>query len=206
MSSEPEVEVVNDPQVEKLGANAAAVYAQEFWTKLSAAARQDIKNLDPCWEEFEDFSSSEADSVEGQQLLPDEVEEVGRTLTSRVVVTHSSKFDRQLYARFRSNMSTLPLSRINGTGQISLNTPQWQSLLVASDGVVADFSFMTLLRAEAVSPFYMNELEACGGLCVVSRAQFLYIEIARIKEGYYGKAFRQVRKKGEHKRNETRER
>jgi hypothetical protein len=66
----------------------------------------------------------------------------------------------------------------------------WKSLLVASEGVVTDFNFLTLLRADCGSMFWLTTTERCDGLVIVPRAQFLFVELARVKEGCYDGTFR----------------
>ena len=98
-----------------------------------------------------------------------------------------------LYARFKSNFANTDLSLVgDDRGAASLHTETWRSLLIASEGNVPDFSFMSLIRCDVLSPFYMTQAECCPGLVICPRAQFLFVEIARCRERYYGAAFRRM--------------
>jgi len=177
-----EIDVSNDPEVERQGANAAAEYAAAFWSKLTAAARQDGRSLDPLWESPSATltslpSPSSALRPSNSSLLQ----------TQTLTLTHSVKFDKELYARFRSNFPVLYLDSVPSS---YLHTPQWRSILVAAEGTVPDFSFMTLFRQHSNDPYWATDDHVCDDLLVIPRAQFLMVEIARCKEGYYGKSFR----------------
>ena len=49
-----------------------------------------------------------------------------------------------------------------------------------------------LLREDAYAPFFMTEEQCCDGLTIVPRAQFIFCEVARIKEGVYDSKFRRM--------------
>lgn len=73
-----------------------------------------------------------------------------------------------------------------------LSGDRWTSLLLACDGVVPDFNFLSLLRMDCVhDPFWNTETTAgCDNLLIVPRAQFVCIELARCREGHYDRPFR----------------
>jgi hypothetical protein len=92
-----------------------------------------------------------------------------------------------------------------------LGGPKWTSLLLACDGVVPDYNFITLLRANCMDVFTIpsptttttidnddentkNHSPGTGvdDIYIVPRAQFICIELARCREGYYNRAFRQM--------------
>ena len=160
------IDVSNDPEIERLGANATAIFALEFFHKLQDAARKDARLLDPLW---------------GNDYTDD------AHFTTQICLTKDIQKDIRLYRRFRSNFGTLPLSNIKPD---MLSGPRWASLLLASEGIIADFNFITLLREDVNSIFWMNELEVCDGLAVVPRAQFIFVEVTRIHEKMYGCTFR----------------
>jgi hypothetical protein len=188
-----DVDISNDPEIERLGANATAVYALQFWEKLTDAARKDGRVLDPLF---------------GERAGGDGTSDCH--YTKKLVLTDSSKQDYRLYQRFRSNFGGfnvlhLPMVSSSSTsndsddcfgprGQRSnpLGGERWQTLLLAAEGQVPDYNFITLLRTHANDMFWMTEKAVCDGLAVVSRAQFLYIELARIQEGCYGSEFRKA--------------
>jgi hypothetical protein len=188
-----EIECSNDPEIERLGANAAAVYAAEFWNKLCTAARADARLLDPIWEYEilpEQAPSTNNVGVSFQQLS----EQTGDAVNTRkIVLSGSAASDHKLYRRFRSNFGYFPVASINVDDEIEnpLGSDLWASLLIASDGIIKDFNFMTLFRADVLTMFWMTEEAACPELVVIPRAQFLFIELARCKEGCYGRKFRQ---------------
>ena len=175
------MDVSNDREVERLGANATARYAMEYWQKLVNAARIDGIALDPVWG---NHSSSESlslcDATTQIKLLPLFGDQV------------------RLYKRFLSNFGNhFPLLNTSSTALSDSTTNgaatgRWQSLLVASEGLVEDYNFMTLLRSGAHSVFWMNEQDVCEGVLVVPRAQFLFVEAARIHQGLYDGRFRRV--------------
>ena len=160
------IDVSNDPEIERLGANATAIFALEFFHKLQDAARKDSRLLDPLW---------------GNDYTED------AHFTTQICLTKDIQKDIRLYRRFRSNFGTLPLSNIKPD---MLSGPRWASLLLASEGIIADFNFITLLREDVNSIFWMNELDVCHGLAVVPRAQFIFVEVTRIHEKMYGSTFR----------------
>ena len=187
--------ITNDPEMEKLGANAAATYALEYWRKLAAAARLDGRQLDPVWgnNESEGDQDELDDASSCSSCLSPSSAGASAPNTSRLVVTHSSKNDAVLYARFKSNFSNANLSNVGDSpSAFNLRTELWRSILVASEGLIPDHSFMSLLRERSIDPFYMNEDSCCPGIVVVPRAQFLFIEVARCREGYYGRNFRKM--------------
>jgi hypothetical protein len=49
-----EVDIANDPEVQRLGANSTAQYALQFWNTLAEAARKDGRLFYPAW--GEDYS------------------------------------------------------------------------------------------------------------------------------------------------------
>ncbi|GMI40884.1 hypothetical protein TrCOL_g4345 [Triparma columacea] len=179
--------ITNDPEMEKLGANEAATHASSWWSKISKAAKSDGRCLDCTWDDRDDLD-----------LLPDEMEVKPEPDTCRdtlkITVTHSSKSDRQMYGRFRSNFSVDSVAVVGGIipGAFQLNSPKWRSILVACEGLIKDHSRMTLLRTSAWGEFWMTVAAACDGLVIVPRAQWQFVEIARVKEGYYGRGFRRM--------------
>ena len=178
-------EISNDPEMEKLGANKAALYAAEYWSRLATAARTDALSLDALWDEWSSLTTM------GPQLDPKNGN-ASATQTSKLTFT-TYKADSMLYARFKSNFAAMDLSLVgDDPGASSLHTDTWRSLLIASEGTVPDFSFMSLIRCSALSPFYMTQQTCCPGVVICPRAQFLFIEIARCREHYYGKAFRRM--------------
>lgn len=190
-----ELDVSNDPEIERLGANAAAVYAQEFWKKLTTAARADALLLDPVWEsELAPSDATGTTASAGLSFQQQSQQTGGAVHTRKISITESASSDHRLYQRFRSNFSYFPVALIDADNEIQnpLASPLWASLLTASEGRVKDFNFMTLLRADCNTCFYMTEQDSCPGLLVVPRAQFLFIELARCKEGCYGRSFRQA--------------
>lgn len=162
-----EIDVSNDPEIERLGANATAIFALEYFQTLQIAARKDSQLLDPTW---------------GNENANDTAH-----YTTQLCLTKDMQQDIRLYRRFRSNFGTLDVSAMTAD---MLSGTRWASLLLASEGVIADFNFITLLREHVNSIFWMNEHEVCDGLLVVPRAQFIFIEVTRIHEAMYGSTFR----------------
>ena len=111
--------------------------------------------------------------------------------TMDITVTHSRKSDSLMYNRFKSNFAVPKLSLVGEKG-FKLCTEKWRSILVASEGMIKDHSTMTLLRSSHLDPFWVTQLDSCGGLLVVPRAQWQFVEIARCREGYYGLEFRRM--------------
>ena len=108
-------------------------------------------------------------------------------------MTISAEEDRRLYNCFRSNFSVLNVSNLKSTNICKpLGGDRWASLLVASNGQVEDFNFMTLLREDVHQMFWMTEMDVCDDLMVVPRSQFVFVEVSRIREGLYGKTFRRM--------------
>ena len=191
-----DLEITNDPEVERQGANAAAQYAEAFWSRLTEAARRDGRERDCTWEDGEDGDECEddwnPDNAElyspgtGHPLNPET-----DLLTSKLTLTHSSTLDTLLHKKFRSNLPLFPLSHVGSLSPTSpLHTPLWSSLLTALDGTVPDFSFMTVLRSRHLDVFTATETEGCEGTVVVPRGQFLMVEVGRCREGMYGRRFR----------------
>lgn len=212
-----DLDVSNDPEIERLGANAAAVYATEFWRKLSTAARADAVLLDPVWEvATNDHDELKQQQDQEEQPLPEDTHHnYDCEHTRQIVLTQSAQEDHRLYRRFRSNFASFSVSNVHTDEQspysvngdedmedmdrtnlsISHNplvSDTWKSLLVASEGVVPDFNFLTLLRADSHAMFWLTETESCNGIMIVPRAQFLFIELTRIKEGCYDGSFRRA--------------
>ena len=191
-----ELDISNDAEIERLGANATAQYALIFWKRLSAAARLDMHDLDPIWEDsnldLAPHTQTEVDLVvDGSGYEPPP--KMGSYLhTASLVLSESAESDDRLYARFKSNFSFFPIADLTPPKNSSLNTERWRSLLTACHGIVEDYSFLTLLRGNVLSPFYMTESESITDLVVVPRAQFLFIEIARCRERHYGARFRRM--------------
>jgi hypothetical protein len=165
------MDISNDPEVERLGANATAVHAMEFWHKLCKAARQDGRLLDPVWEN----ASGTNGSTNGSN-------EIVASATTKLVLTETTESDRRLYKRFRSNFSFLDVKQVTPS---TLSGERWQSLLLASEGTIDSYNFMALMRLDAMDIFWMTESEVCDGMTVVPRAQFLFIELSRLAEGVY---------------------
>jgi hypothetical protein len=204
-----DLDVSNDPEIERLGANAAAVYATEFWRKLTAAARADAVLLDPVWE---DVNGDNIKEQQDQQQPFSDDHNYDCEHTRKIVLTTSEQEDHKLYRRFRSNFAYFPVANVDsespnndnendtdgmdhtdlGKSHNPLVSDVWKSLLVASEGVVQDFNFLTLLRADCGSMFWINETESCDGIMIVPRAQFLFVELARVKEGSYDGTFRRA--------------
>lgn len=176
------MDVSNDREVERLGANATAVYALEFWHSLAKAAREDGRLLDPIWENPGNESSRNNGSLQSQGSSPSMQRS---SATTKIVLTEDSASGRRLYKRFRSNFGQLDVRRLTSS---NLSGERWQSLLVASEGIIDSYNFMTLLRLDAYDIFWMTESEVSSGLSIVPRAQFLFIELARIHEGVYASA------------------
>lgn len=176
------MQVSNDREVERLGANATAVYALEFWHSLAKAAREDGRLMDPIWENPANGSTctNGSNRSQGSGLSRQQT-----SATSKIVLTEDAASGRRLYKRFRSNFGQLDVRHLTSS---NLSGERWQSLLVASEGIVDSYNFMTLLRLDAYDIFWMTESEVCGGLSIVPRAQFLFIELARIHEGVYASA------------------
>ena len=141
--------------------------------------------------------------------------------TKNIVLTQSKEQDYRLYRRFRSNLSKtfwnveqIVMPDVNQTTTGSTNTTfakpihnnplcndKWQSLLLACEGVIPDFNFITLLRPNVYDfPYHDDLLRApdevlndentdttslLSQYIIVPRIQFIYIEIARSYEGYY---------------------
>ena len=172
--------ISNDPEMERLGANASATHALQYWTKLSTAARLDSNLYDALWDDWS--SPPPSDSLGRDPTVHD--------LSTSSLTFLTPKLDNLLYGRYKSNFAVQSLSLIgdspssssSSTPSASLHTSTWRSLLIATEGAVPDFSFMTLIREDAMKPFYMNEEECCPGMLIVPRAQFYFVEIARCKE------------------------
>ena len=172
------IDVSNDREIERLGANATAIHALAFWNALSTAARKDALELDPMWQ---------------QPPMGQEEEKLGSAIHTRaLVLTESLTFDEEtrFYHRFRSNfssMETFPVHVLSSSFLYGEYTrPKWTLLLQATQGQLMDYNFITLLRRNAHDMFWMSETEVCGGtdsldeLLVVSRAQWLFLELARV--------------------------
>jgi len=193
------IDVSNDREIERLGANATAQHALAFWNDLSAAARKDSLELDPLWQQpitpYEDETPSELSSTAHH--------------TRTLILTESLSYEEEtrFYHRFRSNFSpssTFPVDCLSSSFLYGEYTrPKWTLLLQATHGQLTDYNFITLLRKNAQDMFWMSETEVCGGssqngsptdtldeLLVVSRAQWLFLELARCREGCYGYSFR----------------
>lgn len=155
--------------MERLGANASARHALQYWSSLSSAARFDSHAFDSLWD---DWSTPPPTDSFGRDTTTNEL------ATSKInFLTH--KLDNLLYGRYKSNFALQNLSIIGDDlpNSASLHTETWRSLLIASEGTIPDFSFMTLIREKSESMFYMDEEECCGGMLIVPRAQFYFIEI-----------------------------
>jgi len=195
-----DLDVSNDPEIERLGANHTALAALEFWDKLAEAARKDGKLLDPIWKE--DANDDPTNETNGTNLALNSV--IGQTTddsstskdahyTTMIVISRNAEEDMKLYKRFRANFSGLSVQNLRSSEYCSpLGGPKWESLLLASEGLIQDFNFMTLLREDAYTPFFMTEEQCCDGLMIVPRAQFIFCEVARIKEGVYNSKFRRM--------------
>ena len=181
-----ELDISNDPEVERLGANAAAQYALQFWNRLAEAARKDGRLLDPIWEDFDVLEEDTTNTCNSQKEAP------SAHYTTQIVVTSSLQEDLKLHRRFRSNFSGFPVDHIRQSPHTPnpLGGERWTSLLVASEGLVDSYNFMTLLRADAHSMFWMSETKVCDGLVIVPRAQFVFLEVTRIREAVYDQSFR----------------
>ena len=172
------MDVSNDREVERLGANATAVHALDFWNTLAKAAREDARILDPVWEKSPNGSTDD-----GPHRSHGNTPAVKQSsATTKIVLTEDAASDRRLYMRFRSNFGQLDVKHLSTS---NLSGERWQSLLVASEGIVDSYNFMTLLRLDAHDIFWMTESEVSDGLSIVPRAQFLLVELSRIHEGIY---------------------
>jgi hypothetical protein len=94
--------------------------------------------------------------------------------------------DRRLYRCFRASISE-PVDELRPE---QLKTALWRDLLTCMQGRVDDFNFMTLLRPDASRSYDEQKAE----LFVVPRAQFVMIELARLREGCYGAPWRAARR------------
>ncbi|GMH58388.1 hypothetical protein TrRE_jg4080, partial [Triparma retinervis] len=188
------VGITNDPEMEKLGANEAATHALSWWRTITAASKLDRLSLDCTWDDCDDMGLQDRPGSSGPLPEPETCGE-----TAKVTVTHSSKNDRLMYGRFRSNFSIDDVALVGGEdrGAFKLNSEKWRSVLVACEGIIKDHSRMTLLRTSAWGEFWMTAERACGGMVIVPRAQWQFVEIARVKEGYYGRGFRRMLEKFE---------
>ena len=198
MDSMDSIDVSNDREIERLGANATAQHALSFWNQLAAAARKDALELDPLWGQ-QDAVIVIPNDAKSQSFCNNSARH-----TKTLVLTDSLSFDQEtrFYARFRSNFSpesTFPVFILSSSFLYGDYTrPKWTLLLQATQGQLMDYNFITLLRTNAHDMFWMTETEAMehhgsdsiDQLLVVSRAQWLFIELARCREGCYGYTFR----------------
>jgi Phytanoyl-CoA dioxygenase (PhyH) len=169
-----------DPEIERLGANATVQYAELCWSRLCHAARQDGRLFDALWNENDEAVAS-------------------CQHTKELVWTESAASDHRLYRRFRSHFPVYfwkvdDLSHSSSSEHHPLGGPQWTALLLACEGVVADFNFLTLLRPQMHDLWNSDDASAeeQSRWIVVPRAQFICLELARCKEGYYQRSFRQT--------------
>jgi Phytanoyl-CoA dioxygenase (PhyH) len=204
--------------VERLGANASVQYAVQFWERLCVAARADGLEFDPVWGDQSDASVDADDGMCRETAAPNGTTSLGHTVsrsckhTRELQLTESVFKDHRLYCRFRSNFG--PYWNVGKISMAGVSTEQnaaehvvsstsrgglnpltgerWTSLLLTCEGVVADYNFMSLLRSDCLEPFWMTETVSCDGLLVVPRAQFICIELARTREGYYAASFRRM--------------
>lgn len=164
--------------MERLGANAAVQFAMRFWDQLAVAARKDGLRFDTVWGD-----SNDAPGGPNTKTCQH---------TKELVFTESAESDHRLHRRFRSNLGpywNVERIRMSVTHN-PLSGEKWVALLLASDGVIPEYNFMTLLRSECLETFWMTETASCDGLLVVPRAQFVFVELARCREGYYDGKFR----------------
>jgi len=185
------MDLSNDPEIERLGANATAQYAILYWEKLSDAARRDGRLLDPIWYTSEDDychnGTDDDETSKGREASPSAYN------TTKIVVTQSAEEDLKLYKRFRSNFSIFDVEKVKPTKNCnSLGGDRWSSLLNACNGQIDDFNFMSLLREDVNQMFWMTENEVCDDLLIVPRAQFIFIEVSRVNEALYGRKFRRM--------------
>lgn len=195
------LDISNDPEIERLGANATAVYALQFWKRLCDAARKDAQLLDPLWPDMSDRVSLRNHDANNHQEVPgdDDDDDNGddssvRCHHTKELVLVSPQVDVRLWKRFRSNFGTYFAvdSIAVSTYSNPLVNDRWRDLIMATEGSLEDYNFLTLLRANCYDCFWMTETTVCENLLVVPRAQFLFIEITRIREGWYNERFRQV--------------
>jgi len=196
-----DIDISNDPEIERLGANATAQHAIMYWKNLTEAARRDGRLLDPIWHtsENEDNDDGDADDDDdeeekkGEQESKEHIEPPSAHYTTQIVLTRSAEEDLKLYRRFRSNFSFLNLENVKSTKTCNpLGGDRWASLLNACNGQMEDFNFMSLLREDVNQMFWMTENDVCGDLIVTPRAQFVFVELSRIHESLYGKTFRRM--------------
>ena len=174
------MDISNDQEAERLGANATAVYAWNFWERLSNATRQDGSR----WLSVEERNFEEIHHIEERALqnLQQNEAQTQLSATCQLILTDTVESDKRLYQRFRSNFGGMNVRQLSYS---DLSGPRWQSLLVASEGIIDSYNFMTLLRLDAHDIFWMTDTEASHGIAVVPRAQFIYVELARLREGIY---------------------
>jgi Phytanoyl-CoA dioxygenase (PhyH) len=154
-------------------------YAEQCWSRLCDAARQDGRRFDALWNESDD-------SIDSCQH------------TKELLWTESKESDHRLYRRFRSHFPAyfwkVDNIHVHASNQNPLGGPQWTALLLACEGVVADYNFLTLLRPNMNDIWSSSDddehAEERSRWIVVPRAQFICIELARCKEGYYNRSFR----------------
>jgi hypothetical protein len=58
-------------------------------------------------------------------------------------------------------------------GQTHLEATDGLLFSLASEGIISDFNFMTLLSSDACDMFWMSKTEVCDELLAVARSQFL---------------------------------
>ncbi|KAJ3262105.1 hypothetical protein HK103_003948 [Boothiomyces macroporosus] len=97
-----------------------------------------------------------------------------------------TKHDDELYTAFRADFKDLDINSIDEMKDFKTEEKkkQWRALIEKYEHLVEDFNFGTLLRNRAAEDY-------------VTRIQFLFIEIARNKEGsnqsLYREGFKPVR-------------
>ena len=167
----------------------------DFLSRLTEAARRDGRLLDPLWrdlsEEEEDnvaahSSSSEEGQEEGIQDATTNIKSLSH-YTTQIQLTSSPEEDVRLYEAFRDEFAFFPIANIPHKSFLEGNT--WESLLHEQEHTIEDAKVKTFLRANALH-IPQQYSESTEGLLEVPRAQFLVIELARIKEGIYGRNFR----------------
>jgi hypothetical protein len=102
--------------------------------------------------------------------------------TTRIVLAKDLQEDWKLHRRFRSDFGGFPVQHIRTSlSHNPLGGERWTSLLVASEGIIDDYNFMTLLRSNETSVRWI-----AGG----ATSSVLFVEVARIDEKVYNGMFR----------------
>ena len=202
------LDISNDPEIERLGANATAVYALQFWKRLAQAARKDSHLLDPLWQQEADEDDDDDEEKIISETNGDENTSSNNSHLSchytKELVLVSPEEDVRLWKRFRSNfgayfniqdIAVAEAGSGGGNSMVGRNplvSDRWRDLILALEGGMDDYNFLTLLRGNCYDCFWMTETAVCDNLLVVPRAQFVLIEVTRIREGLYHGKFRKA--------------